>query len=68
MGDSEKTCLNSAYGADTLTVVTYTKLTNHSAGHEQWIQTKVVWANQCLEPKQAAITKFAKNENIELGF
>ena len=26
-------------------------LTNHSAGHEQWIQTKAVWANQCLEPK-----------------
>ena len=22
----------------------------------------------CLGPKQAAITKFAKNENIELGF
>ena len=29
----------------TLAGVTKRKLTNHSAGHEQWIQTEVVWAN-----------------------
>ena len=32
------------------------------------IQTKVVWANQCLEPKQTAITKFEKKENTEFHF